>query len=327
MNKIKVFFIVFLLTFLGACSSSVSEEKIVEPLQLSLIEGSGGTAYAVLANAIAGAIENEFPGSVTQIELGSPKGNPVRLEQAEADLAITNSNTAVYYNEGLFDYEKLENLNFVAGFNSSVIHLALRSDLGITTFEEFIHNYQNMKIRYSDGATQVFLQQALLAYDMTEEDLVNQGVELLNIDQGEIAEMLNDGSLDGYILSTSVPGALISQTFASGDMTLLSFDIEKLETYAAKAGYSPKIISSDTYSFISTDISAFETYTVLLSHSHADQDLIYNIVTAIIEHFDYMKQVLPSIESNNLEDLLKGQLIPFSEGAKRAYMDAGVLSE
>ena len=316
--------IIFLGLLLSACVQTANLSEEDQAIDLSIIEGTGGTAYSVLANAISGAVEMEYQNSITQIILGQPSDNPLRLSEYQADFALTSNINAMYYYNGLYGFEKTENIRFVAGFNSSVIQFALNEELNLTSFEQFAKEAHDLSIRVPEGAAGVLFEALLSVYDLTIEDLLERNIIVHDYDQAIIAELLESDLIDGYFTMSSIPASLVTQTFASADMILVDLEDDRFIEAANKVGFVPYEIEKESYAFLEKNISSFASYTVLLSTDRTNDLLINKLIKALFNRYDYLYDAFPSL-SSDVNALLNGQQIPMHPAAVIAYQELGLL--
>jgi len=327
MKNLKVLgiFLTCILCLSGCTPKPIENGEDNTPIQISLIEGSGGTAYGILANGIASTIETSYPGSLVQIMLGNPADNSVRINKYEADFALVSSGTAYNSFYGLEGSEKLSNIRVVASFNPSVAHFVIDAKYGITTFEQFIAEKPKIRFRHSAGALGTMFTQLLAEYGLTIQDMENWGAKLVDVEQAVIPSMMAEGALDAYFTASSLPSSLIVQTFANKDLNLISFSEEVVEAVSTKYGYKSYLIPKESYSFIDEDVLSISLYVVLIAHDKVPDEKVYKLSKAINDNLDYMRTVLASLSEFTSESYTEAFIIPIHPGAQRYYQEIGIL--
>lgn len=310
---------------LNGCIFQDKPQEDHEPIQFSLIEGSGGTAYSLLANGIAYAVETSYPNSVVSIGLGSPRDNPIRVNNYSADFALTSSATAYDSYHGFNRFDKSDHVRIVATFNVSVLQFALNKKLGIKTFDEFIAQKPKARIRVpKTSSVGIMFDQMLAEYNITQADLEAAGMELIDVEQSAIAEMVSTGYLDGYLTSSSIPASLVSQTFSGSSMELINFGLSLTQTLNVKYGYGAATIKKSAYSFLTEDISSVSTYVVLIANDKVPDETVYKLTKALNENLDYIRTIMADLSEFTSASYVESFNIPIHPGARKYYEEIGI---
>jgi uncharacterized protein len=312
--------VVILLVLAGCVFQQKPPEVNDEPIQISLIEGSGGTAYSILANGIAYAVESSYPDSIVSIALGAPSDNPIRVNNYSADFALSSSASAYNSFHGINNFSHSPNIRVVATFNRSVVQFAISEKFGITTFEQFVNQKPKVRLRVPSGTSVgIIFDQMIAEYSLTRADLEAAGMEFLDVDQSSIAEMISQGYLDGYFTSSSVPASLITQTFSSSKMELISFNSSLIDAMSAKHGYVKSLIKKSSYSFLSEDVPSIATFVLLIANDKVPDDIVYKLSKALNENLDYIKSIMADLSEFESKSYVESFNIPIHPGARKYY--------
>ena len=314
-----------LLIALSGCVFSDEPTENEDPIQFSLIEGTGGTAYSILANGIAYAVESSYPNSIVSISLGAPSTNPLRVNNYSADFGLTSSASAHDSYYGLNGFEKTENLRIVATFNKSVLHFALSKKFGIKTFDEFISQKPKARIRVPLGTSiGVIFDQMLNEYNLTRSDMEVNGMELIDVEQSSIAEMISQGYLDGYFTSSSMPSSLVTQTFSGSDMELIDIGSSLVQSINIKYGHGVSTIKKSIYSFLERDITSITTYVVLVTNDKVPDETVYKLSKALNENLAYIRTIMADLSEFETASYIESFNIPIHPGARKYYEEIGI---
>jgi uncharacterized protein len=296
-----------------------------EPIAISLIEGSGGTAYSILANGIAYAVESSYPDSIVSIVLGAPSDNPIRVNNYSADFALTSSASAFNSFYGLNNFPAAPNIRVVATFNRSVVQFAISKKHGVTTFEEFVTKKPKVRLRVPLGSSiGIIFDQMLAEYNLTRGDLEAVGMEFLDVEQSSIAEMISQGYLDGYFTSSSVPASLVTQTFSGSNMELISFNQNLIDSMNSKHGYAKSLIKMSSYSFLTSDIPSIATHVLLIANDKVPDEVVYKLSKSLNDNLGYIRSIMADLSDFESKSYVESFNIPIHPGARKYYEEIGI---
>jgi uncharacterized protein len=317
---------IIIVLMLGGCVFLSEPPKVSDdPIQISLIEGSGGTAYSILANGIAYSVETSYPDSIVSIVLGNPSDNPIRVNNYSADFALTSSASAFNSYKGINGFPLSTNIRVVATFNKSVLQFAINNKHGVKTFDEFITQKPKVRLRVPLGSSiGVMFDQMLAEYNLTRADLEAAGMEFLDVEQSSIAEMISQGYLDGYFTSSSVPASLITQTFSGTSMELISFSPQLLQSMNTKHGYTKSTIQKSAYSFLTADVPSLATHVLLIANDKVSDEVVYKLSKALNENLDYIRTIMADLREFESKSYVESFNIPAHPGATKYYEEIGI---
>lgn len=315
--------IIISLIILSGCTPTSNNQ---DPIDFTLVEGSGGTALSVVASGIASAVELSYPGSTVTTLLGRPDDNPIRVASKQVDFGLSSTTALLLNFRGDFGIVN-DNLRVIATFNPSVVQFAISKKFNITSFEQLVTQKPKTRIRVSPPSTQlgILFDQMLAFYGETRETMSSAGVEFVDIESAVISEMVNSGSLDGYFATSSLPAKLVTETFASGNMRLITYSKQLLEAMSTQHGHIVSIINKEAYSFLDNDVDSFATYTMLFTHKDVSDEVVTKVVTALVENIDILRSTMADLKDITPEYYLKGVNIPLHPAAEKYYKSIGIL--
>lgn len=310
--------------FLFACAPTPSNDQ--EPIDFTLVEGSGGTALSVVAGAIAGAVETSYPGSTVTTLLGRPDDNPLRVASKQVDFGLSSSTALKMYYEGSIGI-KNDNLRVIATFNPSTLQFAIHKRFNITSFEQLVTQKPKIRIRLTGPETQLgqLFDQMLAYYGETRESMSAGGVEFLSVEQAAISEMVNSGALDGYFTTSSLPAKVVSETFASGNLVFMTYPTDLLNAMNSQHGHIISNIKKEAYNFLSEDVASFATYTMLFTHKDVEDEVVRKVVKALVDNIDLVRSSMADLNGIDPEYYLVGITIPLHPAAEAYYKEIGIL--
>lgn len=312
----------------SAAGDSESADLKDEKMNLTLLGASPNGPGLIIMNGLAECINKSYPDSIVTIVPGNNGTNVTRINNNEADLAMTDNVFAAAASQGQYPYDKkMENLAAVAVMNPQVFQVVADSDLGIDSFDEIIKN--KMKIRISSGlaggAWPLFFKNYLAEYGLTINDMTNWGCEILYQGIDDSAKMLADDRIDVFICSVFIPTPTIQELSQSKKIVLLNMDSQVLNRLCEKHGYQKTVITSSIYDFVGEDILSINTNSILIVPKDSPEDKVYKITQSIDSNLDYLKTVHSSFAAISSDSLIKNLDMPLHPGAEKYYREEGII--
>ena len=264
------------------------------PMNLTLLGMSASGPGLMAMNGLAECINKSYADSIVTIVPGNYGTNVSRINNNEADLAITDNVFAVAASKGQYPYDKkMDNMAAVAVLNPYVFQIVADSDVGIDSIDEIIKN--KMKIRISiglaGGAYPLFLNNYLAEYDLTIDDMSKWGCEIFNQGINDSANMLADDRIDVFISSAMIPTSTIQELAQSKEIVLLKMDPDVLDRLCEKHGYQEFVINKGVYGFVEENILSIKTNSILIVSKDSPEEKVYKITHSIDSNLDYLKTV------------------------------------
>jgi TRAP-type uncharacterized transport system substrate-binding protein len=161
-------------------------------------------------------------------------------------------------------------------------------------------------------------------------------LEVYGIDEGELQaeylrpaeapDFLRDGRLDCFFYTVGIGGAAIQDIAVTTSVTLVPLDGPELEGLIEDFPYySFATVPAGTYSGIDEDVTIFGVKALFATTTDLDDEVVYNIVTAVLNNLETFQQTHPALAGLTEEDFLTGLGAPLHPGAERAYREAGMI--
>lgn len=285
--------------------------------------GTGGTAgtYFPLGDELAAIFEANIEDvSVNAIETGGSADNLGQIYQEEAQLGLTQNDTAEMGVNGEIedlDGTELDNFGWVANLYPEAAHIIVREDSGI----ESVADLEGQTIAVGDvgSGTRAISDAILEAHGIEAGDYTAEVADF-----GSSTDMLADGQIDASIFVVGTPVAGLTQLAASTDVSLLALDDDVAEEIAGESGAEAYDISSDAYDFLEEDVTTVSVFAALVaSTTQVSEDLGYEITAAVFDNADEI--TLEVGENITAEDAMLGiGDIPLHPGAERYFDEQGI---
>ncbi|MFV0384117.1 TAXI family TRAP transporter solute-binding subunit [Paracoccus sp. (in: a-proteobacteria)] len=294
-----------------------------------------GSSWYVFAAALEQMIEPILGrNSVEIIARGGGVANPMVVQIGKAEIALSNTATAVWAYEGsdLYDGMSAPDIRaLVGGLNDVYIGVIAREDFlkkaGSRDLKEILQSDMPVRIVIKPvgssavPATRLILQ----SLDTSIGDIRRKGGDVVQLGTSQIADQLRNGGADIYI-DTMIKGhPTITEVALTVDVAFLDLP-EESQRLMARNGmtigtYGPWF-DGQTQPTIGANLG-----TVLIASDRLDEDTAYRITKTIIENADALKA---SHGAWARFDPAKAMLpektgIPLHPGAARYYSEAGTM--
>jgi len=309
--------------FLGRGSVAYASSEIRD---ISLGCGSLAGTYYSVGGVLAKLITDSVPGMRCTAETtnGTGAANCRLVGAGKREIAFAGSMTAYKaYNgpdpEGGFkrSYKELRGL-----FSSypEVYQFVVKESSDIKT----IHDLKGKKIILGApgsgttiGAT-VILKKHGISLDDMDIDFVKTATAV---------QMFEDNRIDSFVIGSGMPTAAMVQANTSKKIRILSLDASAIEGIIKDEPYfSAFTIPANTYDGMDYPVQTVATPALIITKD----DLLsveegYNIVKAVYEHSDYLKDAHIQGKYFTLDYALKGMCIPLHPGAAKYFKEVGLM--
>ncbi len=335
MNRKNLSFLSLLLCFLlfmliVGCEADVAEpeepeevtedpvEPVDETLFITLAAGSPGGAYFPLGAGIAKVITDKVDGVWAQSETtGASVENCrlVALGESEMGMAMANIAFDAYSGTGAFEEDGALPIMSLFSMYPAPQHLITLEDSDIYSLEDLVGKKVSIDAAGSGCAvtSEIILRAAGIWDD----------VEALNYSQEEAADALKDGVIDALFYNIATPAAAVTSIEAVRAIRFISLDEELIAEINADYPYLTQgTISAGTYTYATEDVTVINIGNLILVHEDMDEDLAYNILSALFteESLDELVGIHPAAQNINLQDSrIVG--VPLHPGADRFFSE------
>ncbi|MDQ3458738.1 MAG: TAXI family TRAP transporter solute-binding subunit [Deinococcota bacterium] len=286
--------------------------------------GTGGVTgvYYPVGGATARLVNEADVGLRLTVESTAGSVFNVRAMAAgELDLALAQSDVVyqAYNGEAEFEGEPVERLRTVMGLHAEPLHLICRQEAGVESLEDIVGTSINLGPPGSGILNTV--QAVLEVYGIDEGELQAEYLR-----PAEAPDFLRDGRLDCFFYTVGIGGAAIQDIAVTTDITLVPLDGPELEGLIEEFPYYAfATVPAGTYSGIDEDVTIFGVKALFATTTDLDDEVVYNVVTAVLNNLETFQQTHPALAGLTEEDFLSGLGAPLHPGAERAYREAGMI--
>lgn len=311
----------------GKSEATSSEEEQLSGIIATYTPGAGGIAYVLSAGI--GSIFNSdkvMPGVQLVTEATSGGAEIVYLvldkaKQNKSAFGINSTAEVVQSYQGTYDLLPGEhsNLRAVSYITYSGAHMLVSANSSIHSYEDL----KGKRIGLPPGSGTEAIMKALLkdGYGLEEGDYT-----VLPLGYKEIAEGIQDGSIDAGPLLGAVPAALVNELGQLHDIRLLTIDEESEKAFLENNPYySVKKVEANTYPGQDEEVIIPSMDVIAFTHEETDEELVYHFVDTILNHQEELQGIHPIAKEINEETILNGLQLPLHAGAEKYYKEKGII--
>ncbi|WP_349827623.1 TAXI family TRAP transporter solute-binding subunit [Brevibacterium litoralis] len=282
--------------------------------------GTGGVYYP-LANEYANIFNDNIEGvTVNAVESDGSVDNLGRIARGDAQIALTQNNTAVEAVTGTGQFADLDadmsEIGWIGKLYPEAAQVITMADSGIESIEDLAG--KRVAIGAPGSGARAVAEAILDEYGITDFEAYEEGF-------ADARTLMQDGNLDASIEILGVPAAALSELAATSDVQVLPLSQEAADAIAETTAFEPYTIPAGTYDFVEEDTLTVSVFaSVVASNSAVSEDQGYEITKAIFERSGEIS--LAQGDLINLEEALMGQgEVPLHPGAQKYFEEQGLL--
>ena len=323
----------------GESQGAAKSNDGIKPATYTWIAGGMGGGWYTVAGGFARLIQEKEPRITIKVIPGGGVGNPVSLDQGDAEFAwgVGYIDRAAYNGNSLLYKQKYTNIASVAGTLSvDYYHFLAAKDQGITTMEQLaqkIKNGEKIKIAAPQNGTSDYVMASIVLefYGVSLDMIQKNGGTVVQAVYGDIPNMYKDRHVDYAIACLGIPGAIMTEMAMSRPSVLLSqtdalldYCYEKFGTVSRTTGLT--MIPGNSYPGIAADTSALCHSTEILVSPKMPEAVVYTFTKILNENKDFLVQLAASYKVFDPKTTAASTVqVPLHPGAARYYKEAGIL--
>lgn len=285
--------------------------------------GTGGTYYPVGVQ-IAAAVSQPGRIVVSAQPSNGSLGNVIGVASGSLESGFSQADVATWAHTGTGTFEgkaPLTRLRLIANLFTESIHVVVRKDSPIQKVTEL--RGRRVALDEVGSGSLISARMVLAAHGLKESDLQPEYIK-----PNQAADRLLAGQLDAFFFTGGVPAKAVTDLAASAaGIRLLPLEGEPARRLRAQSPFlAEDTVPAEAYA----GVPATATLAVgaqWVTDERASPDLVYEITKAL--YAAPAQKALasghPKGASITLANAVRGAGIPFHEGARRFYREAGVL--
>jgi uncharacterized protein len=285
---------------------------------VKFMTGPQGGSWIPLGGQLKDLWEKAMPGLSVQQSPGAGIANVRAIEEGKADVAFSNSISAVDAVDGKPPFNKEhKNICNVATLYPQYYQLVVNADSGVE------------KIADLKGKSVTTQQKGNTGEMITKQLLEVNGVKYsdVKVSYGSYTDSVNqmkDGHAVAFGLNTTVPAGSIMDLAAARDIKLVdqSGSIDAMKKI--NAGYQLITIPKGSYPKQDKDVSVIGFFTHVVVSCKLPAEDVYKMTKVISEHTKDLASVAKPIGSLEVKGMAADIGVPFHPGAAKFYKEKGV---
>lgn len=310
--------IVGLVTLVSVCGSALAQQYFRIGTG-----GTGGTYYPIGVQ-IAAAVSQPGKVVVSAQPSNGSLGNVIGVASGSLESGFSQADVATWAQTGTGTFEgkpPLTRLRLIANLFNESIHVVVRKDSAIRQVADL--RGKRVALDEVGSGSLISARMVLAAHGLKEADLQPEYIK-----PNQSADRLLAGTLDAFIFTGGVPAKAIADLAASAaGIRLLPIEGEAARRLHRE---SPFLFDDTIAAGAYPGVPATPTLAVgaqWVTDERASPDLVYQITKAL--YSEAAQKALaaghPKGASITLANAVRGAGIPFHEGARRFYREAGML--
>jgi TRAP transporter TAXI family solute receptor len=299
--------------------------RLGERMGMRLLSGSAGGASHPGVAAIVGLVKERLPDLRLVARETHGQRNLTALEDGQAAYctAVLGSLESAFLGAAPYGVPH-RRLRLVAGLAPLLLHVVVRADSAVRTFQDVLGARVSPGER--DYATaQVFSELADLAA-ASRRQLERALARAVYLDYVEAHREFEAGKIDVLISLNSVPNPAYLRIGGELPLRLISLDEGLIHRYAgSRPFYAPAHIPGGIYPRSLDSIRTLKTSLVMVTTEDRPEAEVRALVQAIHEGHERLVQVAPGFATVAADLLPPGCSVPLHPGARRYWTQAGML--
>lgn len=287
---------------------------------LKFMTGPMGGAWYPLAGALVEKFKPFHPKSNIAVVPGTGTLNVEMLDQAKAQMAITN---LVSTYDGLGPRppfkQKIKNVSHVASLYYNYFHLATSADFGINSLADM--KGKGLLPGTRGSTMEPLVAKLLELYGLTYKDMgrvdfvsYNDGVNMLRNKQSHLMSSI-----------TPLPTPHVVELASSLKLKLLSIPEDKIDEIKKwNPGYTRAVIPANSYSNQKEPVVTVGNYCHLIVTASLSDQLVYDLTKVLIENLKDLSLVVADLKNLTPKEAAADVGIPMHPGALKYYKEKGL---
>jgi len=287
--------------------------------------GAQTGVYYPVGNVIKSVVEAQSEGTL-RVSVATSGGsvqniNDVMSGAIQFGIAQPDMQTYAVKGEQNWEGRPQSGLRHVFNLHPEVITLIATEESGIRSLEELRGKRVNIGSPGSGQRGNAIDILRTIGIDYTS-DL---RAESLTVQ--ECAGMLQDGRLDAYFYTVGHPNGSITEA-TTGRRRVRFIPVTGVEALMAEAPfYSPSEVPIHHYPRAVNEepVPSIGMLTTVVSSEDVPEDLVYEVVKAVFENLDSLRDQHPALSDLTAESMAAPGVAPLHPGAERYFSEAGLL--
>ncbi len=302
-----------------------------QPRLIRLSMGTGGTGgvYYIMGGGIANILTKYMPNTEVTVEVtGGSADNCKLLRAKKADLGICHTDVCTDAMEGVGKFgkgrpEDKTPMRALAALYTNLMQIVTDKDSPIKSVADM--KGKRISTGSPGSGTEIKCERVLEAFGI---DPIKD-IKRERLGASESVNAFKDRKLDAFFWEGGLPTSAILDLASTPGISIKMLPcIEALPKMDKKypGCYFPTVIPKGIYPGINYDVQTIGVTNIFVADEKLDDALAYNIVKTLYEHLrPDLVAVHKEAENITLQTMVAGVGIPFHPGARKFYIEKGVM--
>ncbi len=246
------------------------------------------------------------------------------IRAGELDMGVAQSDWQFHAYNGTSKFQEKgpnKDLRAVFSVHPEPFTVVARADSGIKTFADLKGKRVNIGNPGSGQRGTMEVVMAALGWKKSDFALASE------LKSAEQSSALCDNKVDAIVFTVGHPSGSIKEATTSCDSVLVSVTGSAIDKLVADNDYyRTATIPGGMYRGNPNDTVTFGVGATFVSSTKTPANTVYQVVKAVFDNFDSFKKLHPAFKVLKKEEMIKdGLSAPLHDGAKKYYMEAGLL--
>lgn len=319
---------------IGLCIGLSSGAAHAEAINLTLSGGNPGGLWSLLGAGMDKAVKAADPDSViTYQATGGGFANIALLGGNRTDLGLVHDAEVKLALSGQEPFKApVKNMRAIGYmYNWAPMHFFLRKDVAEEYNIDSLDDIATSKAPISIGINRsgnITSNVALFMLEkagLDEKTLTQNGGSFVRAGANEQGDLMQDGRIamatNGIFIGHSSFRAIDENV----DVVLLQIPESVIEATNKEFGTSSYTIPAKSYSKQQADVQTMALGAMIVTTDKMSDEAAYELAKAFVDHIDDIRNVHKAMRQLNPELMVSQTVLPFHQGAERAYKEAGLL--
>jgi len=306
--------ILAIVSFLAFGSSSFSQNKEV----ITVGTGSVNALAYPIMHSVCQTYNKYNLNAGVSCEVISTAGSEENLEGIyskkystgviKADMAYNS-----YNGIGIFAGKSYRNLRSLFGLHNEYLTMIVGQSSGIKSLKDF--RGKRVYIGNKGSGSRILVDRLFAEAGWKNEDFAAVHEEPTD----KIHDLFCGKKIDAAIYLIGHPNNIFERTLSECGVKMISFSRKEIENYIDNFRHIyPAVIKKGTYENQKQDIYTFASQLLLTTDSNLDEEIVYNFVKIVVEHYSEIQAKNPALMDTQLFSR-EVNAIPLHKGSVRFY--------
>lgn len=312
--------LILVLTSISGCTpkSSAPSSSNAEVKQISIGgAGTSGTFY-IMAAGFSDVINKELGiNSVAEVTGGSVE-NVKLIGDKKIEMAVSQVDVAQNALAGINQFDKPVEITAVLPMYPNVVQIVALKDSPINSFSDL----KGKKISVGSPGSGILATNEVILETL---GLSMDDIQPQYLSFAETTDAFRDGSIDAAIVNTAAPAPWVVDLETTHPVKLIPLTADEIAKFTNQFPYYvDAVIEKEAYKSLDHDVPTFAVWITLVSQADLPEDTVYDVVKAIFENGETLKDVHVVSKYITLDNVKNIGGIPFHPGAIKYYKEKGI---